>query len=74
MNRKQLVTVWAGTALIILLFFFRLVFLYTDWEPFGDSGYIIVLLMGEDVWLVIALVTFALISTFADKGKGPKGE
>ena len=75
MNRKQLIVMWCGIALIVLTGLFPLVrkparrleigFLFEDY------GYLVLPLI-LIIWLLVALVTIGLLITFKDSSKGNK--
>jgi hypothetical protein len=77
MNKKQLVTVWVGVALISILVCYRMYRLY--WmlyeRSLRDPGFEVPwssLLYGWDLPFLVAALTVGLTCTFADKK--PKDE
>ena len=75
MNRKQLIVMWCGIAVIVLTGLFPLVrkparrleigFL------FDDYGYLVFPLI-LIIWILVALVTIGLLITFRDHSKASK--
>jgi hypothetical protein len=73
MNRKQLIVMWVGIAVIVLAGLFPLVkkpnrrleigFLFDDYEHLQCTVILI-------IWVLVALVTVGLVITFKDNSKG----
>jgi len=73
MNRKQLIVMWCGIAVIVLAGLFPLVqkparrleigFLFDDYKYLEFAVILI-------IWVLVALVTIGLIITFKDDSKG----
>ncbi|UCH58458.1 MAG: hypothetical protein JSV61_09565 [Anaerolineales bacterium] len=73
MNKKQMIVMWCGIALIVLTGLFPLVqkparrleigFLFEDYEYLEFTVTLI-------IWILVALVTIGLIITFRDNSKG----
>ncbi|MHC4708794.1 MAG: hypothetical protein ACYS8I_17150 [Planctomycetota bacterium] len=77
MNKKQLVTVWVGVALIIILVCFRMYHIFwrlNETNPCRIDPKLLwrYLLFSWDLPLVVAALAVALTCTFADKK--PKDE
>ena len=66
MNKKQLVTLWVGIALIILLILCQSETTQLAFTP-GHFLRVIDILVGYEGIVVVALLTIGLICTFADK-------
>ncbi len=72
MNKKQLIVMWCGIAVIVLAGLFPLVkkparhleigFLFDDYEHLQCTVILI-------IWVLVALVTIGLIITFKDNSK-----
>jgi hypothetical protein len=73
MNKRQLIVMWCGIAVIVLTGLFPLIqyparrleigFLFDDYKYLEFTVILI-------IWVLVALVTIGLIITFRDKSKG----
>jgi hypothetical protein len=73
MNKKQLIVMWCGIAVIVLAGLFPLVkkpnrrleigFLFDDYEYLQCTVILI-------IWVLVTLVTVGLVITFKDNSKG----